>query len=312
VAKQQGGEFELTDPTTRTQDAEFQERGVRPKISLNPRHDLQHIQLPMPPHLSKNAPSLSGLNHADVARSHRRRVISAVEPGKPASNFQQYDNANTVHTFRKAKIQHSVIVMALAMRSGGLGFNHIGRPLFTHTVAISRRPFAPLRLPLFALPYLFFPAQFLQMFRTLVQTPGSQDSVPTARTSLSKACAGGNIPRLLDGRGTRSQRASTSMGYSPLSRNAEAPSEILPCAKEPDMLRFCTTQTTCSDRTLTLGEGLWQDKSRTLLGGRMGKKSRNNNVHGKGAHVTKTLVNAIIRWEFCELDKVRVARHEIG
>ena len=39
----------------------------------------------------------------------------------------------------------------------------------THAVAISRRPFAPLRLPLFALPYLFFPAQFLQMFRTLVQ-----------------------------------------------------------------------------------------------------------------------------------------------
>jgi hypothetical protein len=130
VAKQQGGEFELTDPTTRTQDAEFQERGVRPKISLNPRHDLQHIQLPMPPHLSKNAPSLSRLNHADVARSHRRRVISAVEPGKPTSNFQQYDNANTVHTFRKAKIQHSVIVMALTMRSRGLGFNHIGLPLF--------------------------------------------------------------------------------------------------------------------------------------------------------------------------------------
>jgi hypothetical protein len=119
VAKQQGGEFELTDPTTRTQDAEFQERGVRPKISLNPRHDLQHIQLPMPPHLSKNAPSLSGLNHADVARSHRRRVISAVEPGKPTSNFQQYDNANTVHTFRKAKIQHSVIVMPSRCGPGG-------------------------------------------------------------------------------------------------------------------------------------------------------------------------------------------------
>ena len=49
-----------------------------------------------------------------------------------------------------------------------------------------------------------------------------------------------------------------------------------------------------------------QDKSRTLLGGRMGKKSRNNNVRGKGAHVTITLLNAIIRWEFCELDKVRV------
>lgn len=55
-----------------------------------------------------------------------------------------------------------------------------------------------------------------------------------------------------------------------------------------------------------LGEGLWQDKSHTLLGGWMAKKSRNNNVRGKGAHVTITLLNAIIRWEFCDLDKVRV------
>jgi hypothetical protein len=94
VAKQQGGEFASTDPTTRRQDAEFQERGVSPKISFNPRHDLQHIQRPTPPHLSKNAPSLSGLSHADVARSRRRRVISAVEPDEPASNFQQRDNTD--------------------------------------------------------------------------------------------------------------------------------------------------------------------------------------------------------------------------
>ena len=67
--------------------------GVSAKISLNPRHDLQHIQRPTPPHLSKNAPSLSGLSHADVTRSRRRRVISAVEPGEPTSNFQQRDNA---------------------------------------------------------------------------------------------------------------------------------------------------------------------------------------------------------------------------
>jgi len=37
--------------------------------------------------------SLSGLSHADVARSRRRRVISAVEPDEPASNFQQRDDA---------------------------------------------------------------------------------------------------------------------------------------------------------------------------------------------------------------------------
>jgi hypothetical protein len=42
-------------------------------------------------HLSKSAPSLSRLSHADVARSRRRRVISAVEP---ASNFQQRDNTD--------------------------------------------------------------------------------------------------------------------------------------------------------------------------------------------------------------------------
>jgi hypothetical protein len=45
-------------------------------------------------HLSKSAPSLSRLSHADVARSRRRRVISAVEPDEPASNFQQRDNTD--------------------------------------------------------------------------------------------------------------------------------------------------------------------------------------------------------------------------
>jgi O-methyltransferase domain len=39
-------------------------------------------------HLSKNAPSLQGIGHADVARSRRRGVISAVKPDEPASKFQ--------------------------------------------------------------------------------------------------------------------------------------------------------------------------------------------------------------------------------
>jgi hypothetical protein len=43
--------------------------------------------------ISKNAPSLQGLSHAGVARSRRRRMISAVKPDEPASNFQQRDNA---------------------------------------------------------------------------------------------------------------------------------------------------------------------------------------------------------------------------
>jgi hypothetical protein len=34
-----------------------------------------------------------GLSHAGVARSRRRRMISAVKPDELASNFQQHDNA---------------------------------------------------------------------------------------------------------------------------------------------------------------------------------------------------------------------------
>jgi len=93
---------------------------------------------------------------------------------------------------------------------------------------------------------------------------GSPDGMPTARTSLSKACAGGNIPLPLDDRGTRSQHASTSTSCSSLSRNGEAPSEILFVAKEPDMMRFCTTQTTCRVRTLT-GSRLRLDKRASPL-----------------------------------------------
>ncbi len=43
------------------------QRGIRAKISLNPRSHLQHIQRPTPSHLSKNTPSLQGVGRADVA-----------------------------------------------------------------------------------------------------------------------------------------------------------------------------------------------------------------------------------------------------
>jgi hypothetical protein len=64
----------------------------------------------------------------------------------------------------------------------------------------------------------------------------------------------------------------------------------------------------------SFGAGVWgkpwggvrQDKSRKVLGGRMGRKSRNNNVHYKGAHKAATLLNAVIRWELCELHTLRV------
>lgn len=53
-------------------------------------------------------------------------------------------------------------------------------------------------------------------------------------------------------------------------------------------------------------EGRWQDKSRKVLGGWMSRKSRNNNARGKCAHDTLTLLNAVIRWQLYEPDKVRV------
>jgi hypothetical protein len=76
-AQQPSREFASTDPTTRTQDAGFQESGFSPKISLNPRSRLQHFQRPTPSHLRKNAPSLQG--HGRGATSSLRR-----EPNMPA------------------------------------------------------------------------------------------------------------------------------------------------------------------------------------------------------------------------------------
>src|ERR1700730_1997526 len=93
MAQQSSGEFASANPTKGEEDARVQERGIRAKISLNPRSHLQHFQRPTPSDISKNAPSLQGLSHAGVARSRRRRMISAVKPDEPASNFQQRDNA---------------------------------------------------------------------------------------------------------------------------------------------------------------------------------------------------------------------------
>jgi hypothetical protein len=45
MAQQPGGELPSTDPTTRTQDAAFQESGLSPKISLNSRSHLQYNTL---------------------------------------------------------------------------------------------------------------------------------------------------------------------------------------------------------------------------------------------------------------------------
>jgi hypothetical protein len=60
MAKQQGGEFASTDPTTRTQDAGFQERRFSAKISFLSCGSPQYVQRSTPSSFSKDAPSFGG------------------------------------------------------------------------------------------------------------------------------------------------------------------------------------------------------------------------------------------------------------
>src|SRR3984893_1331466 len=48
---------------------------------------------------ARHGMSVQGLSHAGVARSRRRRMISAVKPDEPASNFQQRDTARVFEFF---------------------------------------------------------------------------------------------------------------------------------------------------------------------------------------------------------------------
>ena len=57
MAQQSSGEFTSANPTTRTQDAGVQERGIRAKISLSACSNTQYFQRPASSDLSKNAPS---------------------------------------------------------------------------------------------------------------------------------------------------------------------------------------------------------------------------------------------------------------
>ena len=63
-----------------------------------------------------------------------------------------------------------------------------------HAVAMTWRPPASLRLPVLRLPFPLFPAQFLQIFRTLAQILRAQQMAPPASTLPSKDRAGGNSP----------------------------------------------------------------------------------------------------------------------
>jgi hypothetical protein len=53
-------------------------------------------------------------------------------------------------------------------------------------------------------------------------------------------------------------------------------------------------------------EGLRQDKSRKVLGGRTDQKAKDNNLLAKGAHVTITLLHAPFHWKHWNLDTLRV------
>jgi hypothetical protein len=98
MAQQSSGEFASANPTKREEDARVQERGIRAKISLNPRSHLEHLQRPTPSDISKNAPSLQGIGHAGVARSRRRGVIVAPDSDDAAPDFQQRDNPPAIST----------------------------------------------------------------------------------------------------------------------------------------------------------------------------------------------------------------------
>jgi hypothetical protein len=71
LAQQSSGELASADPTTRAQNARFQERRVSAKISLSACSSPQHIQRPTSSYIGKNAPSLQDIGDADMARSRR-------------------------------------------------------------------------------------------------------------------------------------------------------------------------------------------------------------------------------------------------
>jgi hypothetical protein len=69
------GELASTNPTTRAQDARFQDHRIGTKISLSACSSSQHLRRPTSSHIGKNAPSLQDIGDADMARSRRRGVI---------------------------------------------------------------------------------------------------------------------------------------------------------------------------------------------------------------------------------------------
>ncbi len=67
MAQQSGEEFASANPTKGEENARFQERGIRAKISLNACRRLQHVLCSTPSPFGKNTPGFSSLGHRDVA-----------------------------------------------------------------------------------------------------------------------------------------------------------------------------------------------------------------------------------------------------
>jgi hypothetical protein len=64
----------INRPDDENTDAGFQVSGISPKISLNSRSHLQHVQRPTSSHFCKDAPSLSRVGYEYVARGSRGRL----------------------------------------------------------------------------------------------------------------------------------------------------------------------------------------------------------------------------------------------
>ena len=119
IAQQSSGEFASANPTKGDEDARVPERGIRAKISLNPRSHLQHLQRPTPSDIGKNAPSLQGIGHAGVARE----VVAA-------ACFQLCNPTNPHQSFNNVTTPYAAMSISCWARSIAVAISFIRRVLF--------------------------------------------------------------------------------------------------------------------------------------------------------------------------------------
>ena len=82
----------INPPDEGSEDAGVQECGISPAISVRLRCHLQHLQRPAAPHISKDAPGVPSLGHANMARGRRCGMI-AIECTICRVIIHQRDNA---------------------------------------------------------------------------------------------------------------------------------------------------------------------------------------------------------------------------